>query len=334
MTHRKRRFAFAAAAAIAVVLAVVLGIVVPGSVAPRTTTFPPRPRVSYRGSLVPATGAYLGAYVQSTGDGQQGEITAVETFEHELGGSFAVVHVYHRWGSMFPTSEDKYFVDHGKVLFLTWGGSPNTLAIVAGEDDAMIRATAEAVKALGHPILIEFRHEMDRPNLQGTIHGPANYIAAWDHIRAIFKAVGATNVGWVWCPTGYGFQVGRAQAFYPGDKEVDWVCADVYSPSPSRSLGEEASAFLKWASHHDKPAIIGEFGTGGNPSKWAAWLAAAGKLAEADRQIKALVYFDADNADNNGQTYAYRLPDHSKALSAFAGLLRQPFFHPVPPNDP
>jgi len=323
----------AGAAALLVAAAVVVGITATGSVTPRVRTRPP-PGPTYRAPLVPATGAYLGAYVQPKVNTPQGAISALQYFEHELGGSFEVVHVYHPWGTVFPTSEDRYFVDRGKILLLTWGGEPNTLAIIAGKDDAMIRARAEAVKALGHPILIEFRHEMDRPNLQGTIHGPADYIAAWDHIRAIFTAVGATNVGWVWCPTGYGFQVGRAQAFYPGDKEVDWVCADVYSPTPSQSLSDEASAFLSWASHHDKPVIIGEFGTGGNPAKWAAWLKAAGTLARTDHQIKALVYFDADSTDSNGQPYAYRLPAHSNALSAFAGLLRQPFFHPVPPNDP
>ena len=135
---------------------------------------------TYRAPLVPATGAYLGAYVQPKVN--QGGISALQSFEHELGGSFEVVHVYHPWGAVFPTSEDRYFVDRGKILLLTWGGEPNTLAIIAGKDDAMIRARAEAVKALDHPILIEFRHEMDRPNLQGTIHGPADYVAAWDHI--------------------------------------------------------------------------------------------------------------------------------------------------------
>src|SRR5205807_510363 len=80
---------------------------------------------------------------------------------------------------------DKFFVRHGKVLLLTWGGSPDTKAIIAGRDDAMIRARAAAVKRLGGPILMEFRHEMDRPNLQWTIHGPASYIKAWDHVRAI-----------------------------------------------------------------------------------------------------------------------------------------------------
>ncbi len=146
----------------------------------------------------------------------------------------------------------------------------------------MIRTRAEAVKALDHPIMLEFRHEMDRPNLQWTIHGPAAYIKAWDHIRSIFTEVGATNVSWVWCPTGIGFRDGRAERFYPGDDEVDWTCADIYAASAAESLRSAAAPFLTWASHHDKPVMVGEFGVGGDPSSWPAWITAAGQ-ASRDR---------------------------------------------------
>jgi Glycosyl hydrolase family 26 len=285
-------------------------------------------------SLVPASGAYLGGYVQPATYTQAAQISAFQSFEHQVGTSLDLVHVYHPWGSAFPSQEDKYFVDTGKVLLLTWGGDPDTKAIIAGQDDAMIRARAEAVKALHHPILLEFRHEMDRPNLQWTIHGPADYIAAWDRVRAIFAAAGATNVSWVWCPTGYGFQDGRAEAFYPGDNEVDWICSDVYSDSGARSLSAAAGAFLRWASHHDKPVIIGEFATDGNPSGWASWLLAAGELARSDPQIKAIAYFDANGNDSQGRPFHYWLGDQPAALSAFGRLASDPFFHPVAPNDP
>ena len=215
-------------------------------------------------------------------------------------------------------------MDQGKILLLTWGGDPNTKAIIAGKDDAMIRARALAVKALDHPIMMEFRHEMDRPNLQWTIHGPADYIAAWDHVRAIFSAVGADNVSWVWCPTGTGFQDHRAAAFYPGNNEVDWICADVYSTSTAEPLSEAAAPFLRWASHHDKPVIIGEFGEMGSPPGLAAWLTAAGEIAENDHQIKAMAYFDANGVDSTGTSFELWLGDQPAALSAFAGLLDQP----------
>ena len=285
-------------------------------------------------ALVPRHGVYLGAYVQPQIDTSSGFIDAVQSFQAQTGHSLRLVHVYSQWQKPFPDALDQYVVNSGKVLLLTWGGSPNTKAIIAGRDNALIRARAEQIKALHRPIMLEFRHEMDRPNLQWTIHGPADYIAAWDHIRKIFTSVGATNVSWVWCPTGYGFQLGRAQAFYPGNSEVDWVCADVYATSPGQSLKAAAAPFLSWARHTGKPVIIGEFGVGGDPAQWPAWLAAVGQLARSDRQIRALAYFDANGNNSQGVPFSYWLGDHSQALAAFSRLLGEPFFHPHVRSDP
>ena len=278
-------------------------------------------------SLVPARGAYLGSYVQPSVYTPLAQIAAVQTFENQLGRPIRIVHVYHQWGKPFPDEADTYFANHGKILLLTWGGSPDTQAIIAGQDDAMIRRTAEAIKALGHPVMLEFRHEMDRPNVQAFIHGPADYIKAWDYIRAIFAAAGTTNVSWVWCPTGLGFADGRAQPFYPGDGEVDWVCADIYATSVAQSLSAAAAPFLAWARHHDKPVIIGEFGVlGGHPGAWPAWLTAAGQLPESDHQIKAMVYFDANGVDSTNHRYQHWLGNQPVALAAFARLLAQPLY--------
>jgi hypothetical protein len=131
----------------------------------------------------------------------------------------------------------------------------------------------------------------------------------------------------VWCPTGLGFADGRAQPFYPGDGEVDWVCADIYATSVAQSLSAAAAPFLAWARHHDKPVIIGEFGVlGGHPEAWPAWLAAAGQLPESDHQIKAMVYFDANGLDSTNHPYQHWLGNQPAALAAFARLLGQPLY--------
>ena len=56
---------------------------------------------------------------------------------------------------------------------------------------------------------------------------PASFIAAWRRVYRIFAQVGATNVRWVWCPTGWGFGKGLAERFYPGSAYVDWIRAAV-----------------------------------------------------------------------------------------------------------
>ncbi len=285
------------------------------------------------GPLVPAAGAYLGAYVQPTGYSWLTQVAAVKAFQRQIGRPLGLIHVYHPWSQPFPSQADRAFVDAGKVLLLTWGGTPDSRDIIAGRYDHLIMARAAAIRGLHRPILMEFRHEMDRPNLQWAVHGPAAYIKAWDHIRAIFRQAGAGNVGWVWCPTGYGFQVRRAQAFYPGNAEVDWVCADVYSFSPAESLQQAAAPFLTWASPTSKPVIIGEFAVNGPASAWAAWLTAAGGFAEKHPQIKAIAYFDANGKDSNGNPFMYWISDHKHALRSFARLAATAYFRPAIPRE-
>jgi hypothetical protein len=279
--------------------------------------------------LMPASGAYLGAYVQPATYTPAGEIAAVRSFQQAVGAPLTLVHTYHPWSSAFPDEADRYFVRSGKVLLLTWGGAPDTKKIIMGGYDTLIKARAEAVKRLGRPILMEFRHEMDRPNLQWAVHGPQNFIAAWDHIRAVFAQAGALNVGWVWCPTGWGFRDGRAQAFYPGNSEVDWVCADIYSATTTETLQQAANPFLSWVRHTGKPVLIGEFAVNGRPWAWPHWLLAAGELVKLDPQIKGMSYFDANGTDSQGRSFRYWLGGNPPALTAFGQLLRWSAFRPV-----
>lgn len=299
-----------------------------GPRSPSAAASPGVPADGIASTLIPTSGAYLGAFVQPTQYTPPAEIAAVDAFQH-LVGPISLVHTYHPWDSPFPNLADRNFVRRGKVLLLTWSGTPDTRKIIAGDYDATITARAEAVKRLGRPILMEFRHEMDRPNLQWAVHGPKDFIAAWDHIRAIFAKVGALNVGWIWCPTGYGFQRGRAQPFYPGNNEVDWVCADIYAPSTGQSLQQAAQPFLRWAKATGKPVMIGEFGVNNDPAGLAEWLLAAGELAGLDKQIKAMAYFDANGIDSNGHPFQDWLGGNKPALTAFADMLRWPEFRPV-----
>jgi beta-mannanase len=192
----------------------------------------------------------------------------------------------------------------------------------------LIRQRARAIKATGKPIFLEWRWEMDRPNLQGQIHSPAEFIAAWDHIRAIFAQQQVRNVAWVWCPTALGFKKGTAQAYYPGNNEVDWVCADAYPGRGAyRSLADTTTAFRAWAAQHRKPIMIGEYGVPRSytAQQRATWLRKAAQTAQSDPQIKALVYFDSDPL-GHGPQLGYALQAGSAALGMFRHLGDQPYF--------
>jgi len=327
---------------VVVVVAAVVAVVVtdPFSSSSSSSSGPasagsPAPRVSTTvnpalAPVPPASGAYLGAWVGPDVFTQANEILAVDSLQRTLGRQLAIVHTYLKWQAPFPTSSDLTFLDQGSTLLISWAGT-DTRQIVSGADDAWIRTRARQIKALGKPVFLEWRWEMDRPNLRSQVHSGAEYVAAWDHIRAIFAAAGVRNAAWVWCPTANGFSDGQAAAFYPGDNEVDWICADAYPAYGSTaSFASTVRAFLGWASHYDKPVMIGEFGVpeSDGASQRAQWLRAAQQVVMADHQVKALLYFDANPA-GQGPQGSYSLAGDAAALSAFRAIAAQPYFNPA-----
>jgi hypothetical protein len=342
MTYRARLVVAALACA---VVAAVVAVVVAGpfsSSGPASSGTPsssasgssPAPRVTTtvnpaEAPTAPARGAYFGAWVKPGAYTQASEIGAVDSLQQQIGRKLSIIHTYLQWQAPFPTPSDLSFVKQGSILLISWAGTA-TRQIVSGASDGLIRARAREIKALGRPVFLEWRWEMDRPNLRAQVGSGREYVAAWDHIRAIFAAVGVHNAAWVWCPTAGGFSDGRAADFYPGDNEVDWVCADAYPKRGTHaSFAATVHSFLGWASHHGKPVMIGEFGV---PQSYGAqqrarWLRGAQQVVLADRQIKALVYFDADPA-GQGPEGNYSLGNDNSALSAFRSIAEQPYFNP------
>lgn len=278
------------------------------------------------GPQPPKQGAWLGAWVKPAVMSQSGRVAAVSTFEQKLGRPLDVVHVYHDWQEPFPSDADREFARKGSVVLLSWSGT-DTRVIQSGRYDDLIRRNAEALKAWGAPVLLQWRWEMDRPNLSGQIWSPQDYIAAWKRIRGIFAEVGVPNVGWVWCPLGVGFDSNRAQPYYPGDDQVDWLCADVYPGKDIKPFEVAAGSFLNWAKDRPKPIIIGEFGMKEERGEEIRqqWLRDLRTYVKAQPQIKALVYFNADNRDGD-KSYNMDLTTSPGSMMAFREMAQDPYF--------
>jgi Glycosyl hydrolase family 26 len=335
------RLLLAGLAAVAVLAAVVAVVVTdPFSSSPSSVSGPvpagsPAPQVSSTvnpalAPAPPASGAYFGAWVGPDVFTQANEIHAVQQLQNQLGRKLAIVHTYLKWQAPFPTPSALTFLSQGSMLLISWAGT-DTGQVASGADDGWIRTRARQIKALGKPVFLEWRWEMDRPNLRSQVHSGAEYVAAWDHIRAVFAQVGVQNAAWVWCPTANGFADGQAAAFYPGNSEVDWICADAYPAYGSTaSFASTVTAFLGWASHYPKPVMIGEFGVpeSDGASQRAQWLRAARQVVQADPQIKALLYFDANPA-GQGPQGSYSLAGDAAAMSAFRAIAAQPYFNPA-----
>jgi hypothetical protein len=149
------------------------------------------------------------------------------------------------------------------------------------------------------------------------------------HIVSTFREEGADNVRWVWCPNASAFEDGEAQEFYPGDDFVDWTCADGYNWAPGRagdqweSFKEIFGGFYAWATLHNKPIMVGEFGVQERkPGEKAQWITEAREAIKTDfPQLRALVYFSS-NAD-----YDWRLTTSDSALEAFRQMAHDPWFN-------
>jgi hypothetical protein len=280
----------------------------------------------------PATGAYFGGFALHGAPTQDNFVASFETLAQQACRALDLSHVYLRWDSPFPSPAAQALSHQQVAQLVSWTGTDTTV-INTGSVDDHIRATAREIAALHGPVFLEFRWEMDRANLAAVVHRPADYIAAWVRVRRLFAAVGTPNVSWVWCPTAGGFASGRAQRYYPGDDQVDWVCSDVY-PDPYRPPAYQpfrhlVRPFLDWTHQHDRPVMIGEFGVphSYSPALRAQWLDDARRTITQGRRIRAVAYFDAD-PPGNPPSQSYTLGSDSQVVAAWRRLAADPYFRP------
>lgn len=131
----------------------------------------------------------------------------------------------------------------------------------------------------GKPMLIRLCHEFNGNwNAYGyTQETAAQFVAGWQHVVTLFRAQGASNVSWCWCPNVWGL-AGIPQGtdidptiadssmvnWYPGDSYVDYVALDGYMSNDSPQLYTPSNLFTgnfaSIAGITPKPCGIGEVG--------------------------------------------------------------------------
>ena len=307
------------------------------SAPPDTTTTLAPPAWSGPPPAVPAQGALFGAHVK-TGSSESAQQSGVTALEAKIGRKLAIDHYYRPWTTGFPTTREQWDFDNGRIPLISWG---KTYAdqIVYGLEDDLIHQRARDIAALGQPLFIRWFWEMDGNRNQQYSESPALYIAAWQRIVSIFRAEGATNVGWVWCPDAFNFDDGTSQQYYPGDDWVDWTCADGYDwylkPGDSDpSFKTVFKSFYSWAITRPKPIMVGEYGVleGGPVDRKANWVnAARTALKFDDPAIDAVVYFNSYGEDNNGVYRDWTMDSTDLSLNAFALMGADPYFNGGPP---
>jgi hypothetical protein len=294
---------------------------------------PPRPQ----GKLVPAQGALLGIHtIPDKATAKRPSDVGITNLEAQLGRTFAIDNHYYTWTEPLPTWREQWDIQSGRIPLLSWMGG-DTVQTTAGKFDALIGQRADAIKALGSPVFLRWFWEADgsRASKSKVAHSPADYVAAWRHLRAVFDAHHVTNVVWVWCPVSLDFYHGIAQAFYPGDDAVDWICADGYNWAPGKPgtryepFQELFQAFYDFGVQHGKPLMVGETGVQeNNPGDKAKWIAAMHtSVIQHFPNIEAFLYFDVKGA--NANNFDWQVTTSPDAFAAFKDMALDPYFNPT-----
>jgi hypothetical protein len=277
-------------------------------------------------SILPQSGAYLGAFANEPG--------GITTLESDIGRTLALDRTYVPWTFTGWAKRVAPDVAAGRIPELAWSAAPSTTAadIAAGTQDGVITAAAKAMRATGVQILLVPWYEFDQPvGHKRFIGGPKKVVAAWRHMFKLFQAVGATNVHFAWTPMAYDFGPHAkvdAASFYPGNAYVHWVGADAYNlpGAPFRTQAELLDPAVAFAVAHRKPFLVGETASLTALTQTPAWIEAYGAWLAANPQVRAVTFFDSISPKGND----FRLEANPAALAAYAALGQEPNVQAMP----
>jgi beta-mannanase len=290
--------------------------------------------------LVPASGAYLGVYMEVGSfvrNSTSGCMVDLPALERVLGRTLRIDLTYRRWRDTSTECERADIANH-RIPLTTWRLA-DLRKIASGSLDAHIRRKAEALKALGHRVFFRPGWEMNGDwmpwNASHYGGNPRLFVSAWRHVHDVFERRGATNVVWVWSPATYERPLASEAPwnhwthYYPGDAYVDWVGMDGYNRGTAGAVSSWRSfsqifqrLYADYASR--KPIMVAESASveqGGNKADWIS----GARRAIRDRftDIRAMVWFNRPLA---GTPFDWRLNTSASALTAFETLAQRPYF--------
>ena len=246
---------------------------------------------------------------------------------------------YRQWNApLVSGTELTATAQRGITPIITWEpqdpGNPTDPAyglpaIAAGAWDSYLTTSAQAAAATGVPFLINFAPEMNgawEPWGPGhNANSPAQYIASYRHMVEIFRAHGATNVGWVWAPNADANAQRVYASYYPGDGWVDWVGLDGYNvgttgadgwKTPAQIFGCSSAAVVGLTT---PPVIIQETAPSELAGSKALWIGDLAQIIPADfPAVRALVWFERNKETD------WRVESSQTALAAFQNLAANP----------
>lgn len=289
------------------------------------------------------------------------DMRAVYRFEEHAQKKVSLIGFGRHWQSggvwqPFPKAAFDNIRNNGSIPVLTWGSdngsAPNqppfrNAVIASGQYDDYIRQFATDAKNWGHPFFLRFNWEMDGwwypwgegKLSNGTIvngNNAGDYVLAWNHVRNIFREVGATNVTWVWCVNHESttWQYPPLPQIYPGDENVDWTAIDPYNRYDGTWLTFDQTirgTGVDWMSNiyeklltvaPSKPVMLAEYASMedlSDPQGKANWIRDAHltQLPLYYPEIKAVLWFNDEGL---------QIESSANAQAAFAETINTSYF--------
>lgn len=317
--------------------------------------------------VVPAQGAYTGAYLDFGETEDHVTLEQIEDFEKAVGKHQAVIASSSYWGEQtFPKHNLQIITRHGAIPLVYWSPwdkpydqdrPPDKFslnAIVEGQWDTYIDSWADQAKAFQYPFFVAWGLEMngtwfpwsgwyygERNTEAGHKVGAELYKQAYRHVVDRVRARGVKNIVWV-------FQTNNQSSpnepwnkmadYYPGDDYVDWLGMSAYGMQfPGGDWIKPFDAFSKaydelCSLHPTKPMMMAEWGIGEFPDQGdkAAWITEAFALMQKMPRLKAAVFWNERWENGDGNYSNLRATSTVDSLNAYSQAVADPFWLATP----
>ncbi len=194
------------------------------------------------------------------------------------------------------------------------------LSVANGVHDGDLRRWARAIREFGKPVDLTVLPDVDRDwaLTSAVANGgiPQDSARAWGHVRAVFRAEGATNAAWVWAPA----DPSADRAYAPAAGTYDAVLLTLIEfpatkwPDPHRALARAH------AQHPDVPLFV-ETSVAGPERQRIEWLRRLGSAIDRASYVTALIYHEGGPAPvaTPAERAAWSLSASPRLAAAFAG---------------
>jgi mannan endo-1,4-beta-mannosidase len=167
----------------------------------------------------------------------------VDQFAQAIGRQPNLVTYYSPWTELFKFSFASSASKHGATPLVELDPKNVSLASIAsGQYDDYLRTYASEVEAFKSKVVLCFGHEMNGNWYSwGYQHTSARvFVAAWRHVVDVFRAVGATNVIWLWTVNivDSDIPIPNPAPWWPGASYVTWVGIDGYYYTSSSTFAQ------------------------------------------------------------------------------------------------